>query len=303
VIELFPGVRVLAESPHPERSRASCFSLGVGRAILVEDGPRAVERLVRGPDAATETFKVMLQLRGRAALAHCGRRAPLEPGDAVLLDGAQPFRLELGPGYSQAVLELPRRVVGRRCQSVLGRAGERLRASEPGPQLLLQTARAIVERLPRLGSAERAPLLDSILALLGSFAASLDAPRAATDQRYARALADLDGLLGDPDLSAAQLARLQGISRRRLDAIFAARGRSAERLIWDSRLERARRDLHDPAFAGRRVIDIALTWGFSSAAHFSRAFRRKYGQSPLEFRKTPPAGPRSHAPGSETADG
>jgi len=287
VTELFPGVRVLAESPHPERSRASCFSLGAGRAVLVEDGPRALERQVRGPDAATETFKVLMQLRGHARLSHCGRCAPLEPGDAVLIDGAQSFRLELAPGYSQAILELPRRVVGRRCASVMGRAGERLRASEPGPELLLQTGRAIVERLPVLGAAERAPLLDSVIAVLGSFAASLDPPRAVTEQRYARALAALDGLLGDPELSAARLACLQGISRRRLDAIFAARGASVERLIWDGRLERASRDLHDPALAQRRVIDIALAWGFSSAAHFSRAFRRKYGQSPIEFRKAP----------------
>ena len=296
--ELFPGVRVLVDTPHPERARASCFSLGAGRAVLVQDGPRALERAVLGADAATETFKLLLQLRGQARLSHCGRRAVLEPGDAVLIDGAQSFRLELEPSYAQAVFELPRRVVGRRCQSVIGRAGERLRASEPAPQLLLQGARAIVERLPLLGAAERAPLLDSVIAVLGSFAASLDPPRSATEQRYARALADLDGLLGDPELSAALLARLQGISRRRLDAIFAARGPSAERLIWDSRLERASQDLHDPALAERRVIDIALTWGFSSAAHFSRAFRRKYGQSPLEFRKavaTQPCAEPAHA--------
>jgi AraC-like DNA-binding protein len=65
----------------------------------------------------------------------------------------------------------------------------------------------------------------------------------------------------------------------------------------------ASRDLHDPALAERRVIDIALTWGFSSAAHFSRAFRRKYGLSPIEFRRTRPAGPRSRAPGSDAAEG
>src|SRR5689334_21916703 len=53
VLELFPGVRVLLESGHPARSRACCFSLGAGRAILVQDGPRALERRVRGPDPAT----------------------------------------------------------------------------------------------------------------------------------------------------------------------------------------------------------------------------------------------------------
>src|SRR5689334_17584495 len=83
----------------PRRARASCFSLGAGRAVLVQDGPRALERAVLGADAATETFKLLLQLRGQARLSHCGRRAVLEPGDAVLIDGAQSFRLELEPSY------------------------------------------------------------------------------------------------------------------------------------------------------------------------------------------------------------
>jgi len=63
------------------------------------------------------------------------------------------------------------------------------------------------------------------------------------------------------------------------------RGQSPERLIWERRLERISEDLRNPAHARRRLIDIALTWGFNSQAHFSRAFRRKYGQSPSAFRR------------------
>jgi AraC-like DNA-binding protein len=41
----------------------------------------------------------------------------------------------------------------------------------------------------------------------------------------------------------------------------------------------------EPYFAARPVKAIAARWGFTSAAHFSQAFRRAYGFSPGEFRR------------------
>lgn len=37
-----------------------------------------------------------------------------------------------------------------------------------------------------------------------------------------------------------------------------------------------------------RIIDIAIQFGFSSHEAFSRAFKRMYGYSPLEYRLTQP---------------
>ena len=34
----------------------------------------------------------------------------------------------------------------------------------------------------------------------------------------------------------------------------------------------------------RTILDIAQSWGFTSAAHFSRAFRAHYGMSPSDAR-------------------
>lgn len=284
MVNLFPGVRVLAASARPERARALSWSLGAGRAVVVQDAAAVVQRSVHGPDAASHTFKLLLQTHGRAQLAHGGRRVELATGDLVLMDGAQPFRMELAPGYRQAVFELPRSWVSRRCGALLERVGQGLPAAEPACQLLFQTSLALLKQLPGLSSAQRAPLLDVLLALLVACArpgATLADPR---ESRLARARADIDAHLSDPELDAARLARLQGISRRHLDAIFAARGQSLERSIWERRLERVCQELRDPAHAHRRLIDIAFAWGFNSQAHFSRAFRRKFGQSPSAFR-------------------
>jgi AraC-like DNA-binding protein len=285
MVLVFPGVRLLAAGPNPELARAWSWGIGSGRAVVVEDAARLVERTVGGQDAATDTFKLMLQSRGQALLSHAGQHAELGAGDLVLMDGSRPFRLEMAPRYGQVVLELPRRLVSRRCNGVLGRAGERLAGAEPAHALLFRALDAIVRQVPMLTPAERSPLLEAVVALLSSFVGSGASPASEFDGRFSRACADLEGNLGDPELSAAMLARLQGISRRHLDAIFSARGQSPERLIWERRLERITEDLRNPAHARRRLIDIALSWGFNSQAHFSRAFRRKYGQSPSEFRR------------------
>jgi len=39
-------------------------------------------------------------------------------------------------------------------------------------------------------------------------------------------------------------------------------------------VEHCRTDLSDPHLRQRNIADIALGWGFSDAAHFSRCFKR-----------------------------
>ena len=59
---------------------------------------------------------------------------------------------------------------------------------------------------------------------------------------------------------------------------------SAETLgrhILGRRLERCRADLTDP---NRTVTDVAFGWGFRSLAHFSRAYRARFGGSPSQDR-------------------
>ncbi len=56
-----------------------------------------------------------------------------------------------------------------------------------------------------------------------------------------------------------------------------------ERWIWQQRLLRCHRELLKPA-AGT-ISDVAFRWGFSDAAHFSRAFKAQFGPSPRQLRR------------------
>ena len=75
------------------------------------------------------------------------------------------------------------------------------------------------------------------------------------------------------------------MSRRYLYNLFAQASTTPADFILSARLERCRDMLCDAAQAARQIGDIAFRYGFSDAARFSHAFRRRYGVSPSEYRR------------------
>lgn len=91
--------------------------------------------------------------------------------------------------------------------------------------------------------------------------------------------------LGDPALSPVTAAQASYISVRQLHRLFAQEGVSFGAWLREQRLRRCRDDLLDQHLTRRSVSEIAARWGFRSAAHFSRAFRARYGFTPAELRR------------------
>ncbi|MEU3453640.1 helix-turn-helix domain-containing protein [Micromonospora sp. NPDC006766] len=90
--------------------------------------------------------------------------------------------------------------------------------------------------------------------------------------------------LGDVALSPRLIADAHHISVRSLHRIFEAEESTVAAYIRDERLGRCRRDLADPALGDRPIQLIAGRWGFRDKAHFSRAFRAAYGETPQAYR-------------------
>ncbi|QDZ01430.1 GlxA family transcriptional regulator [Nitratireductor mangrovi] len=124
-----------------------------------------------------------------------------------------------------------------------------------------------------------------------------DQTRAATDAQPLVSLGRLDGY--DPRLAQAirlmeshvdrplpvsAIARRCGVTARTLETIFAAAiGETPGAYYLRLRLNAARRLVLDTA---EPMADIAARTGFSSAAAFSRAFSRTFGQPPARMRKS-----------------
>jgi len=98
--------------------------------------------------------------------------------------------------------------------------------------------------------------------------------------------------LRDPELSIGTVAHAMELSPDHLCRLFRHEPVPLSRLIWQQRLEACQRDLINPRLAERCISEIAFSWGFNDAAHFSRSFREQHGMSPREWRAaqlaTPP---------------
>jgi transcriptional regulator GlxA family with amidase domain len=84
-------------------------------------------------------------------------------------------------------------------------------------------------------------------------------------------------------LDRAAMARIAGVTPRHLDRLFAAHlGSTFLEQYRRIRLQHARRLLEQSPLS---ISEIALATGFSSGAHFSRAYRDLYGTTPSEARQ------------------
>ncbi|HZZ15891.1 MAG TPA: helix-turn-helix domain-containing protein, partial [Candidatus Sulfotelmatobacter sp.] len=101
---------------------------------------------------------------------------------------------------------------------------------------------------------------------------------------YQRITSFIEKRLDDPELSPTILARTHHISTRYLHLIFSERGKTVGAWIRERRLAQCRAELANSS-RDRSVTEIAMHWGFSDLAHFSRSFQSAYGVSPLKFRK------------------
>jgi AraC-like DNA-binding protein len=93
----------------------------------------------------------------------------------------------------------------------------------------------------------------------------------------------------DPDLSAAAVAGLLGITPRYVHLLLEETGRSFSRHVLERRLETAALLLRDERWRLRKIAEIAAEAGFTDVSYFNRAFRRHFGTTPSTIRATQPA--------------
>lgn len=101
-----------------------------------------------------------------------------------------------------------------------------------------------------------------------------------------RVQAFIEQHLAETTLTPATIAAAHYLSLRSLQQLFAEHESTVAGSIRHRRLEHARTDLIDPARADTPVSAIAARWGLPDPTHFGRLFRRAYGTTPADYRRT-----------------
>lgn len=91
--------------------------------------------------------------------------------------------------------------------------------------------------------------------------------------------------VSDPNLSVQRIAEGLHTSISTIHRAFVGEALSVMSWVWAMRLIGARRDLSNLKKSHLNITDIAFSWGFSDAAHFSRSFRACFGRTPRAHRE------------------
>lgn len=241
---------------------------------------RSAERIAAD---GRDTFTFGLVTRGLLRGDFDGRASELRPGQVCVIDFARPWRAEAAPAdfILLAAPRAPLLALAPRAGDLHGRTLDGATA-----RILAEHFAALARHLPLADGAD-APVIRRTT--LGMIAESLDslapepAPQVALHGRVAeRVRRHVEARLDTATLSPASICADLAVSRPTLYRAFAAGGGVA-RYIQRRRLEAVHVRLSDPAET-RSLADLALAYGFSSHAHFTTAFRRRFGYAPRDAR-------------------
>jgi AraC-like DNA-binding protein len=283
VVKLFPGVEFVHPPAAPFNASAYGFQLGQAQLWRIMSPGQVLNIRSGAVGDIDETVSVVLQLRGSLLLRRSGAVHRVSSGTLYFADPREPLEVEFPERCEQIILHVPRRLALDRHPHLRGMRGQ-IDQQDPGVVLLKAALVMTAKTAPRLSILQGSVALASILQLIGAPQIS-HACSNSNSWRTRRALADIECSFSDPKLNAERVALNQKISRRRLDAIFIEEtGKSLTAQIWERRLLQAAQDLLDQSKSGQQIAEVAFALGFEQAAHFCRAFKKRFHLTPSEWR-------------------
>jgi AraC-like DNA-binding protein len=280
-------------SPLANRFRAHWRRYGLG-AVDINLLSACAQRVVRSAAITARTrradYDLIYMRRGAVNVIHGGIASQVAEGSFVLLDDEKPFDLRFDTDSDGMVAHF---------------TGPWLRQWLPHPEILVAkpipgsghwaaplaaTMIAIADSGLRDISLPRSVLADQCGALMGLLAG----PAGPASTRHNRDLLavltrQLEARFGEPQLDPATVAEAVGISKRHLHSLFASAGTTFGATLLDIRLRRAAQILSDPRFRLYQIGEVSWQCGLADASHFARLFKRRFGVTPLSFRRSPRA--------------
>jgi AraC-like DNA-binding protein len=285
---------VQVRSPTREQFGARLWGYELGPLSMFRIAA-APNTMMRGASAITacdpECLHLSVVLRGQINAAQEGRTGMARVGDLISYETSHPVVFRADQPYESLVIRVPKDLLGRQQEEISRLTAVGIPGTDGLPKAAVAFFCGLVGRL-EAGTITPSDAPNTIECVLDLVRALYSAPRTDDAPRMrtrAEILLNVQSFielnLGDPELDPERIARATFISTRYLHKLFEAEGTSVCRWIRETRLERCRRDLLDPALADETILAIASRWGLPGPEHFSRLFRSAYGCSPSELRR------------------
>ena len=266
------------------------------RLSRVTATPQVVRRTAaKIAHASEDYFLVSIQTQGEGLISQDGRTARLAPGDFALYDSTRPYELRFERPFQQYVLRLPGATLRTALRDTQLLTASTVSGQRGAGHLMIGMIQTLAADIDTLAPESAAAVAESVTQILIAGLSALPAARQQPVSQlagYHRAQikACARSRLSDPGLTVAGIASQLRVSPSTLHRAWAGEACSIAEWIWAQRLDAARRDLCDPSQSARSVSEIAYSWGFNDAAHFSRSFRARFGCAARELRAGKTAG-------------
>lgn len=226
---------------------------------------------------------VQLFLKGGGVTAGNER---ITAGDMLIIDLAQPHDM-VNADFENLTLVLPRELKPEISNLLTSLHGFQRSADNPMVRFMGDSLLNLWRHIPEMNVGQASGAMHGVLGLMhGWLAREGELPEEndpATSVALGKAIYRyIESHLAQP-LTPADLAKTFRISRSQIYRIFAPHDGVAN-YVWDRRLYRSLKMLAQPQFNAISIGTIAFECGFTSEAHFSRAFKGKFGAKPSQIR-------------------
>lgn len=236
-------------------------------------------------------LKIVAPFHGCAGVEQKGREAWVEPGQWCIYDTTDTYAVSNPVPVEHLIVMVPKAHLAERGLAIDELMARRMGAQGGIARVALETMRSAWRELPGMSEDAAHSLGDVITQCVHLSLLDLAGRGTGLTQREAlrdRIKQHVMRHLGDPSLSVDRIALALGVSRRQLYNAFADEPDGIAGFVLARRVEACRAAFGDPQLATRSITEIALAFGFSNAAHFSRVFRSHTGLSPSEYRQARP---------------
>lgn len=241
---------------------------------------------------------ISLPFEGRSVFTQGGTEVLLDPGHFAILKISHPFSISItsaksGAEFLQYSAIVPGPMLRLRVPRIDNYCDKAIRIT-PGAGAIMSSMLEISIREGEALSEAQSRSFGEIMAdaiancireapELSGFRAELQVQSHARVREQAEYF--IKSNISNPTLGPRLVAEHCKVSARYLNEVFCSASMTVVSLIRETRLDCCRESLLSPELSDRSIFEIALRWGFNDPAHFSRAYKAKFGHSPREDRR------------------
>lgn len=244
-------------------------------------------------DCDKEDFFGLTYMEAGDCILRQGRNETLvRKGQIALWDSARPAVAEFGRPITQLCVHVPRSSAMAIMPGIEDLCGLAINGSDPAGQILVAHLQHLDQNIRSVPAELRPSIFEATLMLVR--AVFRPAENALDEMMRRPALVRIQEYirqnLANPELSVGKIAEELGYSSRYIHRLFSDFDFTVGDWIRNRRLQAARIMLASTPSTRMSIAQIADRIGFREQSHFSRAFKTKFGVSPIQFRNSSQGG-------------